>query len=323
MKRNAAILLAMITLFLVAACSVVDDGTGTTTRPQLPMYTDVPPAEIVMQDVPVVSTDSGPPAPRYTYVVAIADPHIVNQDDEHDRNLRAIGQTIAGMPFEIQGAFVAGDIVFNLPYDTIEEYRADPVDRFDIAQEIFEGFTVPVYPALGNHDLAIGRLPREMTEQLFREHFGTEPYYTVDLGIWKFIILSNFHGPTQNPDDPAFDVQTGSLGAEQLAWLDEQLADGRPAVLMLHFPMLIVSDLPDFLARYRNTVRLVLSGHSHAWLNLSNHFAVPSMVVGSSQFDGDSFLVLELDNVLRTWRILDWDRFHWGTGFALPWQDPG
>lgn len=320
-KRHAIALLLAGSFLLVIGCEGPgDDATTLTTSPRL---TDVGLADVVMQDVPMIGDDPGSlPVPRYTYVVAIADTHIVREDDEHAENLRAIGRTIADMPFPVEGAFVAGDIVFNLPYDTIEEYHADPNDRFDIAQEIFEGFPVPVYPAMGNHDLEIGRLPRQMTEQLFREHFGTEPYYAVDLGIWKFIILSNFHGPTQDPEHPLYDVQTGSLGAEQLAWLEDQLSDGRPAILMVHFPPFIIPDLVAFAEAHRDTVRLLLAGHSHAWLNLSNHFAVPSLIVGSSQFDADSFLVLELDNVLRTWRILDWNRFHWGTGYALPWENP-
>jgi hypothetical protein len=313
MKRNAILMLATGGLFLALGCV---DGDGTTRVQSAGSVTDATLADVVP------AHDAGVPMPRFTYAVAIADPHIVLQDDAHADNLRAIGQTIADMPWDIVGAFVAGDIVYNLPYDTIDEYHADPNDRFDIAQAIFDDFPVPVYPALGNHDLAIGRLPRQMTEQLFQEHFGVEPYYTVDLGVWKFIILSNFHGPTQDPEHPDFDVQIGSLGAEQLAWLEDQLADGRPAILMIHFPPLIIDDLADFAAAHRDTIRLLLAGHSHAWLNLSDHFAVPSLVVGASQFDADSFLVLELDNHLRTWRILDWDRFHWGTGFALPWVNP-
>ncbi len=308
MKRNA-IIMAVAALLAMAGCVGTDDATNVM-MPTMLTTTDAIPAETVS------------PAPRFTYAVAIADPHLVFEDDEHGKNLRAIGQTIETMPFDVAGAFIAGDIVHNLPYDTIEEYQADPNDRFDVAQEIFEAFPVPVYPALGNHDLAIGRLPRQMTEQLFLEHFGTEPYYTVDLGVWKFIILSNFHGPTQDPQDPAYDVQTGSLGAEQLAWLENQLADGRPAILMIHFPPVIITDLADFAAAHRDTIRLLLAGHSHNWLNLSDHFAVPSLVVASSQFDADSFLVLELDNELRTWRILDWSRFHWGTGYSRPWENP-
>lgn len=317
MKHHAILLLAAGGLVLAPGCA----GGGDTASVRSPGTTsDAMMADVDPADVPM--TDAAGPLPRHTYVVAIADTHIVLPDDEHADNLRAIGQTIGTMPWDIAGAFVAGDIVFNLPYDTIEEYHADPNDRFDVAQAIFDDFPVPVYPAIGNHDQEIGRLPRQMTEQLFQEHFGAAPYYAVDLGVWKFIILNNFHGPTQDPEDPAYDLQTGSLGAEQLAWLEQQLADGRPAILMLHFPPMIVSDLPDFVAAHRDTVRLVLAGHSHAWLNLSNHYGVPSMILGSSQFDGDSFLVLELDNTLRTWRILDWDRLHWGTSYALPWQNP-
>lgn len=297
------------------------------------LITDVGPAADVFlpQDLPVISPDAvdaaevavdaaedADPPPRYTYIACIADTHIVNSDGAPARNLRALGQSLAELRYPLAGVFVAGDVVFELPYDTFEEYEADPADRFDIAQEIFETFPAPVWPAMGNHDLDIGNLPREMTHQLFRKHFGVDPYYVVDLGTWKFIVLSNFLGTTQDPESPDYDLQTGSLGTTQSAWLEEQLSDGRPAILMVHFPMFVMAELPEIVARHQDTVRLVVAGHSHAWLNLSDNYYVPHLVTATSQYDGDSFMVVQLDNLLQTWRILNWSDFHWGTAYSSP-----
>ena len=141
MKRHIPFLAAI--LWVASGCAATDGMTEA-----------LSPAMQTMTDAGTTLTDAIPATPRFTHVVAIADPHIVQEDDDHARNLRAIGQTIADMPWDIAGAFVAGDIVYNLPYETIDEYHADPNDRFDVAQAIFDDFPVPVYPALGNHDLA-------------------------------------------------------------------------------------------------------------------------------------------------------------------------
>jgi hypothetical protein len=266
-----------------------------------------------------VFTDAVDETPRFTYIACLTDTHIVLPDDPAAQNLRQLVQTVNGLPYDLAGVFVGGDIVYTLPYDDIQAYHDDPNDRFDITQSIFEGFEAPVYPAVGNHDLDFPDHDAGMVYQLFKEHFGTEPYYAVDLGTWKFIVLDNFRGPTQDPSSPEYDMQQGSLGAEQTAWLEAQLADGRPAILMTHFPMFVMADLPAFAEKHKDTIRLILTGHSHAWINLSDNFSVPSMILGSSQYDADSFMVMELDNVMKTWRVVDWDRFHWGTSFAKTW----
>jgi predicted MPP superfamily phosphohydrolase len=278
---------------------------------------DVQTVDAIAVDTPIV-VDTTVTEERFTYIVAISDLHVTTTDGKAAMNLRQIGESIAGLPYEIKGVFAGGDIVFNLPYDTIEQYHNDTADRFDITEEIFNNFTAPVYPAIGNHDQDIGRLPQQMTEQLFMEHFGVEPYYAVDLGTWKFIVMNNFKGPTQDPESPDYDLQAGSFGQVQLDWLEDQLADGRPAILMTHFPLFIDVDISEILEKHKDTVRLFLTGHTHGWVNMSNNFVVPSMIIGSSQYDADSYMILELDNVLKTWRMLDWNRYHWGTAFAVP-----
>lgn len=277
---------------------------------------DEPPTPLA---APLESAE-GPVPPRFTYIACLTDTHVVEEDGVPAENLRKLGATLSSIPYELAGIFVAGDVVFHPQYQTLEEYHADPNDRFDIVDTIFAAFPAPVYPAIGNHDLELTTFDPAVTRQLFREHFDVEPYYAVDLGTWKVIVLDNFQGPTMDPTSPTYDVQSGTLGAAQTAWLEAELADGRPTILMVHFPLLLMQDLPAIAAAHADTVRVVLTGHSHAWVNLADNYGVPSLILGSSQFDADSFLVMELDNVLKTWRILDWERFHWGTSYALPWD---
>lgn len=275
-----------------------------------------------VQAIDTSTADSGAPIPeRYTYIMALADTHIKIPDAEPANNLRAIAAGVENLPWDIQGVFVAGDICYLLPYTTIEEFHADPADRFDTAQEIFESFPVSVFPALGNHDMDNGPIPlRDLAHQLFSEHFGVDPYYAVDLGTWKVLVLSNFEGPTHTVGDPGYDPDSGSLGAEQLAWMETQVADGRPVILMTHFPGYVIKDLAAFIRDHRDTVRLHLTGHSHAWMNLSDNWGVPSLVIGTSQWDADNQMIIELDNHLGTWRMVNWDKVHWGSGYSLPWN---
>ncbi len=328
-------LLAMAVLLsttAIAGCAI-DDGLQTgalSGRMADIVMADVAIEDVAIEDVAipdvlqdVTPPDSlVPPFERYTYILALADTHIKLPDSESAENLRALAAGVSELPWEIKGVFVAGDICYLLPYTTIEEFHADSADRFDIAQEIFETFPVPVYPALGNHDMDNGPIPlRDLAHQLFQEHFDVPPYYAVDLGTWKFLILSNFEGDTHDPDSPDFDPDSGSLGAEQLAWMEDQVADGRPVILMTHFPGYIIKDIGPFLRAHKDTVRLFLNGHSHAWMNLSDNYGVPSMVIGTSQWDPDNQMIIELDNELHTWRMINWDKVHWGSGYSLPWND--
>ena len=57
----------------------------------------------------------------------------------------------------IEAVFVLGDVCYLLPYTTFQEFMDDPNDRFDIAQEIFENYPVPVYPLIGNTTSTTGR----------------------------------------------------------------------------------------------------------------------------------------------------------------------
>jgi len=297
MKKTLVTLLVGAFLGILAGCAPEAAGPSATT--------------------PLVPAEE-PAGGRYTYITVIADTHVEEADGSAANHLRALGQNLVALPYDPEGVFVLGDVTYEIDYTTWEEYEADPADGFDVAQQIFETFPAPVWPLIGNHDLDVGDLPQDLTHRLFKKHFGTDPYYAVDLGTWKILVLDNFKGPTLDLSSPEYDYDSGSLGAEQTAWMESQLSDGRPAVLMLHFPLFIMPGLPEVLARHTDTIRLVISGHSHTWINLSDNYSVPHLVVGGALFDADSFLILQLDNVLKTWRILNWSDFHWGSAFALP-----
>jgi 3',5'-cyclic-AMP phosphodiesterase len=123
----------------------------------------------------------------------------------------------------------------------------------------------PIFPIPGNHD------DRELMREAFA-HLGLFPAegplrFAADLGPLRLIGLDSLI-----PGEPA-----GRLGADQLAWLDEQLggAPERPTLVALHHPpfptgidhmdamMLADGDaLAEVIGRHPQVAR-VLCGHVH------------------------------------------------------------
>ncbi len=283
-------------------------------------------------------TEPGAPLPRHFYIALLADTHII--DEFHsggtgslDRDtlfltserLDQARDMIHGLPWPVERVFVAGDIVHNLPwseYDSYFEHR----NRFDIVAEHFASFAMPVHPAFGNHDYSLGRLPRALSHDLFREKLGTEAYEAHTIRGWKFINLNNFLGDTMDSTSPVFNTDIGSFGEEQLQWLEGELQEGRPTFIFFHYPLWIIAErevadlgLVTLLRRHRDTIRYVGAGHSHIWVNNGNTYGPPHMVVASTRYDPQSFLIFEIDTHLDTWRILNWEHLHWGTHYTAPW----
>ena len=67
---------------------------------------------------------------------------------------------------------------------------------------------------------------------------------------------------------PANPRRLSSYGLEQLRWLDEQLSEGRPTLVSMHYPLVTSTpaegntSVVDVLSAHDN-VKLVLSGHFH------------------------------------------------------------
>ena len=145
----------------------------------------------------------------------------------------------------------------------IADHAAD--DEYAPARESLARLEAPVHVLAGNHDR---RGP-------LRRHFGVpgagdDPIrYTSDLGPLRLLALDS-----TIPGEDA-----GALGAEQLDWLDAELAaaPGRPAVVALHHAPVVTgrpewdafglaagdaAALGDVLARHAQ-VRRVLAGHLH------------------------------------------------------------
>lgn len=131
-------------------------------------------------------------------------------------------------------------------------------------ERLLEGFPLPVYLMIGNHD------NRENFTSVFGErHRFDAPFlhYRADHGSYRLLFL----------DTQTAGTAGGAFGPHRIGWLDRQLADSpRPVLIFMHhhptptgaFSMDAkgVADWDDFhvvLARHRDKIRHIFHGHCH------------------------------------------------------------
>jgi 3',5'-cyclic AMP phosphodiesterase CpdA len=308
-------------------------------------------------DTPFVPRDAGPalglPALDcssdncWTFAV-LSDPHIIDAwyegpesnalDTEsilmaNDRLGRAqarINELATSESIEL--AVVAGDLVHDFPFDTVDDYVTGPdadVTAVALAQALFEGFSMPVHPTLGNHDYEQPRISRETTHAIFGAVMGIEPYYAVNHRGLRILMLNSQLGETWNPDSEAYDEEFGSLGAEQMAWLEAQLEEAIPTVLVLHHHPIVVArgelpgavhpDLFAIMESYSDVIRLVISGHAHRWLDFARRFGALQVTVGSTRYDEDAFLLFRVDEVNGDLELINPETPVWASTEANPY----
>src|SRR5690606_13618917 len=143
--------------------------------------------------------------------------------------------------------FLIGDYFHDYPSTDLDFYFTHET-RIDRAKALTDGFRAPVHVGFGNHDYSVPTVSRAATHELFPPTLGLAPYYAVDHRGWRFIHLTNFLGATWEPGHARFDKSRGSLGEEQLLWLDATLADGRPSFVFVHFPLqsIVPAERADF-----------------------------------------------------------------------------
>ena len=163
---------------------------------------------------------------------------------------------------KIKPAFIVdtGDLVFGVSKkkEVIErQYR----DLF----KVLSPFNIPIYPTVGNHEVAEGNLP------YYIQNFHRQTFYAFDYQNSHFIVLS-----TEEKDEEA------SIEGRQLAWLKEDLNKARKATnifVFMHRPMYPKFTLQSMmyksfsLARrdelhnlfLRYPVKIVFAGHEHVY----------------------------------------------------------
>ena len=200
--------------------------------------------------------------------------------------------------------------------------------RMDIAVEINARMGVPLHCCFGNHDYEFSTTSREATHEFFREKMGVPPYAAIEHRGWKFITLNCYLGQTHDPVNPRGGARNGSLGEEQLLWLEAQLADGKPTFLFVHQMLQIIETtevrdlgLHALIKRHEGQIRGVLAGHTHRWLALGDDYGAPMQVIGATRYDADCFVVAEVDVAAGTHRFVNQQAWIPFSPEANPWEE--
>ncbi len=273
------------------------------------------------------------------YIGVIADSHVIdpfykgpesNQEDSESifktsERLASARDALNAVRPGLDLVFLVGDYFHDYPSPDLEFYFKNTT-RIDHAKALTDGFRMPVHVGFGNHDYAVPQVSREMSHELFRRKLGAEPYYAVDHRGWKFIHLNNFLGHTWQVGHAGYRKQQGSLGEEQLNWLEAQLAERRPTLIFIHYPLSLIAPtevadlgLHSLLKRHASTVQRVVSGHWHRWVDVGTEFGPPHLVIGATRYDADAYLVIEIDAKAVTHRPMNLDLVEWNTHFSRPY----
>jgi len=173
---------------------------------------------------------------------------------------------------KVDFAVICGDLVHNFNDTSIADFK-----------EIKAGFTVPCYPAPGNHD--VGNTPAVATvESLnrYRQVIG-EDYFSVEHKGYTFVIANTSLWKTQ--------VQGESQAHD--SWFKQTLADARdknsPVFIVQHHPVNTLPTANELLALFETSgVVAVLAGHTQdnhrrihghstgKWRNYEHKFRRPS-----------------------------------------------
>lgn len=274
---------------------------------------------------------------RPFYFVVMGDSHIIDDyyvgpentplDSESifktSERLQQARDAINALEIPIDAVFHIGDYIHDYPSNEWQFYL-DHDTRFDRAKAITDGFTMPFYVNFGNHDYAVPKTDRAFTHALFREKFETEPYYAVDHKGWKFVQLNNFLGETWNPKSDVFNLQLGSLGLEQLDWLEAELAQGQPTFLFVHFPLPAIQyrehldwGLTPLLKKHQGAIQHIFSGHLHRWMEFSSRSGLPNLVIGSTRYDPNAYVIVEVDTETGHYRFLNEADWQWFTHYTV------
>jgi hypothetical protein len=286
------------------------------------------------------SSFAAEPDPNRFRFAIIADTHIIdefyhgpegNPEDTDsifkttDR-LRLTRDRINSLRPAMDLTFLVGDYFHNYPSTDIDFFFQHKT-RVDAAKELTDGFAMPVHAGFGNHDYDVPRFSRENSHELFRRKFGLRPYYSVEHKGFKFVHLNNFLGATWDPKSARYDRAKGSLGEEQLNWLEAELEQRKPTFVFIHYPLYIVDaneragyGVHAILKKHRNTVQRVISGHWHKWFDFGRTYGPPHLVIAATRYDPNAYLIVEADSKAAEHRLLNLDLVDWNTHFSAPWK---
>jgi len=135
------------------------------------------------------------------------------------------------------------------------------------------------------------------------------------------------HVHVTNAKSPLYDQGIGSLGEQQLQWAEAQLAEGKPTSVFIHYPLWIVAptEVADFglhplLRKYREHIKLVVSGHWHKWIDFAHTFGSQHYVMAATRYDASAYVLIEIDRQSQTCRFINAPLVECSTDFSRPYR---
>ena len=155
--------------------------------------------------------------------LALADPQMRDEAEMQlfkEETVPDVQKTLKALGDRPTFGLACGDIMF------------DRLELYPQYEEAVRQTGIPFFQVIGNHDLDFDALTDEGSAATFSSHFGPT-YYSFDRGAVHYVVL----------DDVFWnhDAYFGYLGRDQLAWLEQDLAQveaGRPVVVFQHIPAL-------------------------------------------------------------------------------------
>lgn len=187
--------------------------------------------------------------------IQITDPH-VDSNPFHLAQFEKAVQEING--FKPDFVVVTGDLV--LTADAVWSMKAKEwYGNFDT---IVTKLTMPVYYAIGNHDLvdtgSIGaRINSDTTKNLYRELYGPT-YYSFDWGLWHALVL--------DPNELEGGHLVIRIPEEEARWIKQDLAavpDNKPLLVFVHEPSSTWGNRDEVIGLFGNRRVLIYAGHWH------------------------------------------------------------
>ncbi len=247
------------------------------------------------------------------HAIVISDLHISNDETKDQRLTQLINQINSGMYPGVKFLILTGDVVSRVYSDYTEDNPDTSDSRLQRALSLLDQLNIPYYLLMGNHDYKIGPgrdsdgyFPESeilQMESIWKQETGYPPYYDFECNGWRFIVLNSFRGRHLNRH---FDE-------EQLNWLQSLLTEGKPTLLLSHFPLKTdhfriwckPKDLikPDTESRFFNIlnenkhqIKGIFVGHGHRWVQDQLFDTIPVFETDSfADSDGLPFHVIGFD----------------------------
>lgn len=232
-----------------------------------------------------------------------------------------------------------GDLVM----DVLDQTYGRSDSLFGLYKEISDGFSMPVFNTVGNHEVygwhreeaGIEAHP-EYGKRMYEKHLG-DRYYSFDHKGWHFIVLDVIALGDNNH-------YIGKVDTEQIDWLKSDLQEVNaktPIALSVHIPFItsatqltkgsmapnsesgVITNSLEVLSLFlKHNLRLVLQGHLHfledIFIQNRVHFITGGAVSGHwwANRPGavlqEGFLLLHLKGEVVDWEYVD---FGWKTPF--------